>query len=44
MSIILYGILGILLAFAGVSIIQQTLYFVAIMATVIAIDLISSKR
>jgi hypothetical protein len=37
-SLVLYGLLGVLLAVAGVNIMEQTLMFLAIMGTVLAID------
>ena len=39
-SLVLYGLLGVLLAVAGVNIMEQTLMFLAIMGTVLAIDIL----
>jgi hypothetical protein len=39
-SLVLYGVLGVLLAVAGVTIMDQTLMFLAIMGTVMVIDIL----
>lgn len=44
MSVVLYALLGVVLSIAGVSIIDQPLAFIAILAIVIMIDVVGRTQ
>jgi hypothetical protein len=43
-KLVMYGIFGVLMSFAGVSVLDQPAFFLSILSTVVAIDMLSAFR